>query len=134
MAAGVTGSDTWAKAAGSGMSAAFGTLKNSGTAPVVITGAKGDAGPVQLHVMRKNSTGQMEMKQTSAFTLPAGGSLALAPGGSHLMFMKLSKPLKAGETQRLTLTFKDGSTKELTFPVRAFDGAKERYPGSATRR
>ena len=129
MALRITPSDTWAKAADSGMSAAFGTLKNTGTKPIVITGARGDAGPVQLHVTQKTATG-MEMKETKSFTVPAGGSLELKPGSSHLMFMNLSHALKAGETQKLTVTFEDGSHTDVSFPVRAYDGAKEKYAGS----
>ena len=129
MASRITPSDTWAKAADSGMSAAFGTLKNTGTKPIVITGARGDAGPVQLHVTQKTATG-MEMKETKSFTVPAGGSLELKPGSSHLMFMNLSHALKAGETQKLTVTFEDGSHTDVSFPVRAYDGAKEKYAGS----
>lgn len=129
MASHITPSDTWAKAADSGMSAAFGTLKNTGTKPIVITGAGGDAGPVQLHVTQKTATG-MEMKETKSFTVPAGGSLELKPGGSHLMFMNLSHALEAGETQKLTVTFEDGSHTDISFPVRAYDGAKEKYAGS----
>ena len=129
MASRITPSDTWAKAADSGMSAAFGTLKNTGTKPIVITGARGDAGPVQLHVTQKTATG-MQMKETKSFTVPAGGSLELKPGSSHLMFMNLSHALKAGETQKLTVTFEDGSHTDVSFPVRAYDGAKEKYAGS----
>lgn len=129
MASRITPSDTWAKAADSGMSAAFGTLKNTGTKPIVVTGARGDAGPVQLHVTQKTATG-MEMKETKSFTVPAGGSLELKPGSSHLMFMNLSHALKAGETQKLTVTFDDGSHTDVSFPVRAYDGAKEKYAGS----
>lgn len=129
MASRITPSDTWAKAADSGMSAAFGTLKNTGTKPIVVTGARGDAGPVQLHVTQKTATG-MEMKETKSFTVPAGGSLELKPGSSHLMFMNLSHALKAGETQKLTVTFEDGSHTDVRFPVRAYDGAKEKYAGS----
>lgn len=126
MATSLKASDGWAKAAESGMSAAFGTWKNTGNEPVVITGASGDAGPVQLHVTTKTANG-MEMKQTSNFTLAPGGTLKLAPGGNHLMFMNLSKALAAGDEQQLTVTFKDGSSTKLTFPVRAYDGAKEKY-------
>jgi len=129
MASRIRPSDTWAKAADSGMSAAFGTLKNTGTKPIVVTGARGDAGPVQLHVTQKTATG-MEMKETKSFTVPAGGSLELKPGSSHLMFMNLSHALKAGETQKLTVTFEDGSHTDVRFPVRAYDGAKEKYAGS----
>lgn len=129
MASRITPSDTWAKAADSGMSAAFGTLKNTGTKPIVVTGARGDAGPVQLHVTQRTATG-MEMKETKSFTVPAGGSLELKPGSSHLMFMNLSHALKAGETQKLTVTFEDGSHTDVSFPVRAYDGAKEKYAGS----
>ena len=129
MASRITPSDIWAKAADSGMSAAFGTLKNTGTKPIVVTGARGDAGPVQLHVTQKTATG-MEMKETKSFTVPAGGSLELKPGSSHLMFMNLSHALKAGETKKLTVTFEDGSHTDVSFPVRAYDGAKEKYAGS----
>lgn len=131
MASGITPSNTWAKAADRDMTAAFGTLKNTGSRPVTITGATGDAGPVQLHVTQKTANG-MEMRETKAFTIPAGGSLDLKPGGSHLMFMNLSKALKAGDDVQLAVAFQDGSKKTISFPVRAYDGAKEKYSDGAS--
>lgn len=130
MATAMTATDTWVKAAPSDMSAAFGTLKNTGTKPITLTSVTGDRGPMQLHVTQKTANG-MEMKETKSFTIPAGGNLTLQPGGSHIMFMKLTAPLEAGTTQKLTVRFQDGSTKGLDFPVRAYDGAKEKYPGSS---
>lgn len=127
-AQGLTTSDTWAKAAESGMSAAFGTLHNASDAPLElhrVTNAQGDE--IQLHEM--TGSGQnMSMKELEGdLVIAPGADVELAPGGNHLMFMDLKKPLVAAQTATLTLEFSDGSSTNVDFAIRNFDGAKENY-------
>ena len=123
--------DAWAKAADTGMSAAFGTLKNDTAQDVTITKVTSDLGVTQLHVMKKTANGPV-MTQTDKFVIPAHGSLELKPGSNHIMFMGLNKKLVAGDTVSVTLSGSNGFTQKLTFPVRAYDGAKENYQPSGS--
>lgn len=119
-------SETWAKAAESGMSAAFGILHNTSATPIAlhqISNAQGDE--IQIHEMR--GTGKTMAQLEGDLVIEPGKDAVLAPGGNHLMFMDLQQPLVAAQTARLTLEFADGSSTEVDFPIRNFDGAKESY-------
>ena len=64
----------WVKA-GSGMTAAFGTITNHSTAPVtIVKGSSDQAGMVALHTMEKQTDGTMKMTdKKGGFVIPAGG-------------------------------------------------------------
>ena len=49
--------------------------------------------------------------------IPAGGAVALKPGGYHLMFMGLKRPLKKGERFPVTLRFQTAGTLKVQFAV-----------------
>jgi copper(I)-binding protein len=128
----LTVTDGWVKATKDGMTGAFGTLKNTGSTDVVVTGGSSPiAGMVEAHVMTAGDNGQMVMtKAEDGHTVPAGGQLVLEPGGAHLMLMKLKEPVVAGEDYVITVTTKDGQDVDLTFTGREFSGAQEEYdPG-----
>jgi copper(I)-binding protein len=59
----------------------------------------------------------MTMRQVESFEIPARGSYELRPGGSHLMLIDLLQPLSIDRPVRFTLSFDDGQTLELGFPV-----------------
>lgn len=126
----VTIDDAWVKSAPDGMTAAFGILTNSGDDDVTISSAQTDAAErIELHeTVADASSGGTTMREVDGgFVIPAGGTLALEPGGSHLMLMGVTDAIEAGEEVSFTLTFADGST--LTFPAAAkdFTGAQEHY-------
>ena len=130
-AGGLTVTDPWAKAADSGMTAAFGTLANDTDADITITSASSDVSRMELHEMAMGDDGQMVMRpKEGGFVVPAHGSLELAPGGQHVMFMDLTEPLQPGADVDVTLTADDGSSWTFTFPIRTFTGAAENYQGS----
>lgn len=120
--------DGWAKASDQGMSAAFGTLRNDSSAPITITSVSSNVGPTQLHVMAKTANGPV-MKEADNFVIPAKGSLTLKPGSNHIMFMNLTKALTVGDTVTVKLSGTNGWTQTVTFPIRAYAGAKENYQG-----
>ncbi|MFV0462716.1 MAG: copper chaperone PCu(A)C [Nostocoides sp.] len=125
--------DGWAKAADSGMTAAFGTLTNTTSSPIhLVAGSSPVAGMVQLHETVKAEDGSSMMKQApDGFTLPAGKDFELKPGGNHVMLMELTAPVKVGDQTSFTLTDDKGATFEFTVPVKQFTGANETYsPGS----
>ncbi|MDC6663070.1 copper chaperone PCu(A)C, partial [Leclercia adecarboxylata] len=50
--------------------------------------------------------------------LPGGQTLALQPGGVHLMLLKPKRPLSAGQTVRVTLQFARSAAQVVDFSVR----------------
>ncbi|MEV6773679.1 copper chaperone PCu(A)C [Nocardia sp. NPDC051030] len=129
----VTMTDQWIKAADSGMSAAFGTLENSGDEPVQLVAATSPASnTVEIHEVVADASGDKTMRpKAGGLTIPAHGKATLKPGAEHLMFMGLKQPLRTGAETPITLTFADGSTTTITAQVRDFAGGKENY-GPAT--
>ncbi|MDQ6522556.1 copper chaperone PCu(A)C [Nocardioides sp. LHD-245] len=125
----LTVTDPWVKAAPDGMTAAFGTLTNTGPADLAVVSAVTDvAASTELHETVENEDGSMAMQpKEGGFVIPAGGSLTLQPGGDHLMLMGLTGPVEPGTALTLTLTLDDGSTATVEATVKAFDGADEQY-------
>ncbi|MGO1316742.1 MAG: copper chaperone PCu(A)C [Cellulomonadaceae bacterium] len=127
-------SDAWVKAADSGMSAAFGTLTNAGdTDATVISATTAAATRIELHETVENGAGTMTMREVDGgFHVPAGGSHVLAPGADHIMLMDLTAPLLAGDEVTVTLTLSDGSSIDVTAPVKDYSGANESYDGGSS--
>lgn len=125
----ITIEDAWVKSAEEGMSAAFGTLTNTGTDDVTVVSAETAASSmVELHETVENEAGEMVMREIEGgFVIPAEGTLLLEPGASHIMLMDLAAPLQAGAEVTVTLTFSDDSTYEFTAPVKDYSGANENY-------
>ncbi|MDQ7909394.1 copper chaperone PCu(A)C [Phytohabitans sp. ZYX-F-186] len=120
--------DMWVKTATSGMSAAYGTLMNTTGADVTVVKATSTASPtMELHEVA-TVDGKMVMRpKEGGFTIPAGGSHELEPGGDHLMMMDVRTPVTAGTEVTITLTFADGGTMEFTALGKDFAGGNESY-------
>lgn len=106
---------------GSNISAAFGTLSNTSEQPIALQKViiKGKIkGVAELH-QTSNDNGMMKMLPVDSITIPAKQSIELAPGGLHIMLINLAKPLEAGKTIALKLTFDDGTTLDLQAPIQA---------------
>lgn len=127
----VTIDDAWVKSAEEGMSAAFGTLVNSGEEDATVVSVASDASTMlELHETVENEAGEMVMREIDGgFVIPAGRKLALEPGANHIMMMDLAGPLAAGSEVTFTLTFSDDSTFEFSAPVKDYSGANENYEG-----
>jgi copper(I)-binding protein len=76
------------------------------------------AGVVEVHEM-KMVDDVMRMRQIPALPLPAGQSVALNPGGYHLMLLELKQPLKDGDKVPLTLEVEDGKQVRSKITVEA---------------
>ncbi len=129
----ITLTDGWVKLATTGMSGAFGIVKNNTKNAVTIVGvASARAAAVQTHEMvMKNGAMVMQMKM-DGFTIPAGKTLELKPGGNHLMLMGITKPIKAGDYLYLTLTTSTGGQATVRVIGKVFAGGNETYDTSNT--
>ncbi|MFM8267210.1 MAG: copper chaperone PCu(A)C, partial [Ilumatobacteraceae bacterium] len=59
----------------------------------------------------------MSMQEVDSIPLPAGETVALEPGGSHIMLLGLTAPLEVGTTIELTLTLEEAGTVVVDVPV-----------------
>lgn len=116
----------WSRATPGGAKVAGGYLviENKGPAPdTLVGGATEAAAKVEVHEMAMNN-GVMTMRELDkGLPIAAGQSVRLEPGGYHLMFTGLKKPLKEGEKLPVTLQFAKAGKVDVTFDVRGV-GAK----------
>lgn len=113
-------SGAWAKAMLPNQKVAGGflTVVNTGAEDDRMIAVSSPSSPdVQMHEMAMDGE-VMKMRQLSdGIPVPAGATVELAPGGLHLMFMRVPEPFKEGDTVAVTLTFEHAGTVELTLPV-----------------
>lgn len=82
----------------------------AGTSPV--------AGTVEIHEMATDN-GVMKMRQVAGIEIPVGQTLALKPGGYHLMLMGLKQQVKDGDIVPITLEFVGLDNKKHTMEIKA---------------
>lgn len=83
------------------------------------------AASVTLHEsVNDNNVVRMEARP-DGFALPAGGAVALAPGGKHVMLMNLKQPLVEGEQFTVTLRFAHAAPLPVTVPILGLGSSRE---------
>jgi copper(I)-binding protein len=94
------------------------TIRNGGAEPDKLVSATAErARSVQMHEMSTNN-GIMVMREVKGgIDVPAGQTVALEPGGNHLMFMDVHQPFKQGEEIKATLTFEKAGSVDILFSV-----------------
>jgi copper(I)-binding protein len=101
--------------------AGYMVLQNTGAADAVLTqAASPSCGAVMLHESQDES-GTAMMMDAGTITIPAHGSVSLAPGGYHLMCM--APRMKVGKAVTVKLSFQGGATLDVTAPVYGAQGA-----------
>ena len=144
----ITGAWARTSAASQTMGAAYMMIENSGATEDTLVGASAPAtvaaktemhetvadtamgtdstamGGASTTAMMSGSTaagdmgGAMKMQPVAKIVVPAKGSVELKPGGFHIMFIDLVKPLVKGDKFDLTLTFASGATTVVPVEVR----------------
>lgn len=116
-------SDAWARAtvAGQPSAAAYLTIANKGGESDRLVSVSSTAGEASLHSTSMDG-GVMRMRaMTEGLDVPAGATVKLAPGGTHVMLAKLPAPLAKGSAFPLTLKFERSGDKSVS--VRVLDPA-----------
>lgn len=99
-------------------SASFMVLSNTDLKDIaLVKGSSSVAKAVELH-NHINEDGVMKMRQVQQINIPASGNVNLQPGGYHVMLIGLNQDLMEGKEIDLKLDFSDGSSQELTIPVK----------------
>ncbi len=107
-------------ATGQQVGGGFMTIANGGATTDRLLGASSPAAArVEIHSMSMDG-GVMRMRPvTDGLAVPAGGALALKPGGYHLMLMGLKAPLELGKLVPLTLRFERAGAVTVQLKVEA---------------
>lgn len=100
----------------------FMVLHNTGDAPDrLVSISSPDAERVEIHEVRDDG-GVMRMRPLAdGLPLPAGATVALEPGGYHLMLVGPNRRFAEGEEVTLELGFERAGTSALRVPVRPID-------------
>lgn len=109
----------WSRPASKGgTGAGFLTLTNPGPKPDTLVSVEAPiaGGGVQMHQSMVHD-GMAMMHPVTGIPVPARGSVTLAPGGYHLMFLQLRQALAVGDKASATLTFASGAKVKATFVV-----------------
>lgn len=131
-------SDAWVRATTGtddpSMTAAFMVIANGTDEDVVLESASSpETEMVQIHEMVM-SDGDMVMQEApEGVAVRAGAEQVLMPGGYHVMLMGLTEDIPVGEEVELTLVFSDGTSLDVTAPVKEFTEEEGHYhsPGAS---
>ncbi len=116
---GIAVEDPWIRAVPPGASATAGyfvLVNGSGDDLVLESVSAGGVARTEIHETTMTD-GVMRMRELDAVTIPAGETLAFAPGGLHLMLFADPLPA-AGSSVTLQLGFADGKVLAVEAPVR----------------
>lgn len=96
---------------------AFMVIRNGGAKDVKVIKADNPVSKVtELHT-HLNEGGVMKMRPVPDIPVKAGSEAVLKPGSLHVMLIDLKAPMKEGDVVPITLTFEDGSSKQVDAKV-----------------
>jgi len=124
-AAQITLEGAWIRATppGAKLAAGYMVIRNAGAADRVVGVSSPAAERVETHVTVREGE-ILRMREMKGYDVPAGGTLELKPGGSHLMFVNIKAPLKEGESVPATLRFQRAGEIKVEFQVRPLAGGE----------
>ena len=112
--------DAWARATVPGQKVAgvYLQIRSARDARLVAVQSEA-AASAEIHSM-SNERGVMRMRKLEALTLPAGETVALKPGGNHIMLLDIKEQLKPGEKVPITLIVQQrGKKKQVKVSLEA---------------
>ncbi len=114
--------DAWIRATpGVDVAAAYLTLHNSGTQPVVVNGVRSPAAGAAMIHETAIVNGQSTMRAHEPLRVGPGETVRFAPGGLHIMLHMLRQPLATGDEVQLVLLLEGGGSLTVKARVRALD-------------
>jgi copper(I)-binding protein len=112
--------DAWIRATpGVDVAAAYLTLHNGGTQPVVVSAVRSPAAQAAMIHETALVNGQSTMRAHEPLRIAPGETVRFAPGGLHIMLHMLKRPLAAGDEVPLTLLLAGGDSVTVMARVRA---------------
>jgi periplasmic copper chaperone A len=119
-AAPLSAQDAWIRATpGVDVAAAYLTLHNRGTQPVVVSGVRSAAAAAAMIHESTLVNGLSTMRAREPLRIAPGATVRFEPGGLHIMLHMLRRPLAAGDEVPLTLLLEGGASVTVMARVRA---------------
>ncbi len=115
-------SDAWARETVTGQTAtaAYMTIDNRGAGDDRLISVEATAPAKAMLHASESSGGISRMREMGAgLALPAGTTVELKPGGSHVMITGIGAPLQTGEVMKLRLRFEKSGAHEVDVSVGA---------------
>jgi len=101
------------------VAAAYMTIKNNGTADdKLLSVTSSISGSTMVHQTLVDEEGVARMDMIDALVIPAGKSVVLKPGGTHIMLMDLKEPVTGKEKIELDLKFEYAGEMKIEAPVK----------------
>ena len=101
-------------------------IRNTGdAADRLVGGDAGFAGKVEVHEMVMDGDVMRMREIEGGIEIPPGDSVALQPGGLHVMFMQLGERLEEGQERPVTLAFENAGEIEVVFDVHSLSAIRE---------
>jgi copper(I)-binding protein len=126
---GIVVTDAWVRPATAGQAATalYASICNAGDAPDRLISASADlADAVELHETTRDAAGVARMSRIDAMDVAPGKSVALAPGGAHVMLIGLKGPVDEGGTAEVTLVFEKAGPVVVRAAI-ARDGGEHQH-------
>lgn len=121
-------SNAWVKATDGTMTGAFALITNKSGEEVKIVSATTTASKkTELHETVETDGKSVMQAKPGGFSIPAGESLTLQPGGNHIMIMGLTKPIKAGDQVSVSMTLESGDPVEFQAQAKESSAGEEPY-------
>ena len=108
--------DAWVREVppASTVTAAYLKIKNKGDKADKLTGVSSAiAGTAQIHTTSVDDKGVAKMEMRDSIDIPAGETVALEPGGTHIMFIDLKEPVMGKDEIELDLMFENAGEVEV---------------------
>jgi len=106
----------------------FLTVTNTGTtADRLVSVSSPAAAQVQVHEMKMDGTIMRMRELENGLEIPPGATVALAPGGLHLMMMGLKAPLKEATRVPVTLVFEKAGKIDVELQVMALGATPDAH-------
>lgn len=102
----------------------FLTITNTGTTPDRLVAARSTAATkVEVHEMRMDGNVMKMRELDKGLEIPAGATVALKPGGYHIMFMGLKAPIAKDAMVPVTLVFEKAGSIDVQLKAAAIGAA-----------
>jgi copper(I)-binding protein len=95
------------------LAAGFLIVTNKGGADRLTSVTSDISDKISIH-----KTENQRMEEVTSFPVPAGGTLDLERGGSHIMFMSIKKQPRKGQTINVELHFEKSGAVKVELPVK----------------
>jgi len=107
----------WAYPSTAGLAGAYLVLENRGRSADTVMSLSGpEVGDASMHGVRREGVSST-MYPLDWLEVPAGGQVAMQPGGIHIMLVELARELVVGDTLVLGLDLARAGRVEVKLPV-----------------